>query len=103
MTGPSMAAEPSTARTPPSHRVVANARGAKRVGVKQPGEADRHAEAGEHVEDPEDGDVAPVQELVPHLPAHDAERQEGHDADGPGRDAVERLVLGRLNVVRAWL
>jgi hypothetical protein len=77
--------------------------GGERAVGEQPVEADGHAEAREHVEDPEDGDVAPVQQRVPHLPADDAECKEGHDADRPGRDAVQRLVLGWLDVVRAWL
>ena len=33
----------------------------------------------------------------------DAEREEGHDADGPRREAVKRLVRDRLDVVWARL
>jgi hypothetical protein len=62
-------------------------------------EADRHAQAGQDVADGEHDEVAPVQRLVPELPAHDDERRERDRGDRAGEDPVARLVLDGLYVV----
>ena len=95
MTGPSIATEPMTAQraAQPAARLEA---AVGEVAV----EADGHAQAGDDVHDPEDDDVAPVQQAVPHLPPDDAEREERHDGDDAGDDPVPRLVRDGLDVVR---
>ena len=64
-------------------------------------EAHGHAQAGDQVHDQEHRYVAPVEEVVPDLPADDAERDERHDGDRAGGDPVNRLVGDRLDVVHA--
>ena len=66
-------------------------------------EADGHPEAGDQVHDQEDRDVAPVEEVVPDLPADDPERDERQDGDGAGGDPVQGLVRDRLDVIDARL
>ena len=65
-------------------------------------EADGDAPGGERVHDQEHGDVAPVEQVVPELPADDPERDEWEHRDRARGDAVRCLVLDRLDVVGRW-
>src|SRR5919204_1997470 len=65
-------------------------------------EADGDPQGGDDVQDREDDEVAPVQQARPHLPAHDAEPDKGHDRDDGGDDAIASLVGDRLDVFWAW-
>ncbi len=69
-------------------------------------EADRYPESREQVHDHEHEDVAPVEQVVPELPADHPKCDEGQHRDRPGRNPVSRFVLDRLHVIgrgRAWV
>jgi hypothetical protein len=68
---------------------------------EMPVEADRHAETGGDVKDPEDDEIAGSQRLAPDLPTGEAEREERHDGDETEDDPVPSLVLGGLDICRA--
>ena len=62
-------------------------------------EADRHSESREQVHDHEHEDVAPVEQIVPELPADHPKGDERQHRDRPGRNPVNRLVLDRFDVI----
>ena len=95
ITGPSIAAEPSTARSA-AHRGV----GLEAAVGEEAVEADRDTEAREEIDDREHDQVGAVQEAVPHLPADEAEGEDRPDRDQRGERPVEPLVFDRLDVLR---
>ena len=98
ITGPSIAAEPSTAQ-----HEAQRARGLEAAVREEAVEADRYAERRQGVHDREHDQVGAVQEAVPELPADEAERGDRGERDERGDDPIAGLVCDRLDVVRAGL
>jgi hypothetical protein len=67
---------------------------------EQPVEADRDPEAGDQVHDHENDQVVVAERVAPQLPGDEPERQHRRDGHDSGQRAIERLVRGRLDVVR---